>query len=74
MEYLAGAVRALAVCMAATPIGFDRDRTIYPVVLIIIASCYGLVAIMSGFRLRPTVIRVTAATDCRNRRVRARRE
>jgi hypothetical protein len=48
MEYPVGIVLALAICLAATLIGFDRDRAFYPTVLTVIASYYGLFAVLSG--------------------------
>jgi hypothetical protein len=38
----------LAVSLSATIVGFDRDRAFYPTLMIIIASYYGLFAVMSG--------------------------
>ena len=48
MGFLVGAVLALAVGLFATVIGLDRDRAFYPTVLIVIASYYGLFAVISG--------------------------
>jgi len=48
MEYAIGIVLALAVSALATVAGFDRDRAFYPVLAIVIASYYGLFAIMGG--------------------------
>lgn len=48
MAFLVGAVLALAVGLFATLLGLDRDRAYYPTVLIVIASYYGLFAVMSG--------------------------
>ena len=48
MPALIGAVLAVAVAMFARLIGFDRDRSFYPVVLIVIASYYVLFAVMGG--------------------------
>ena len=48
MEYLVGIVLALAICLAATLIGFDRDRAFYPTLLTVIASYYGLFAVIGG--------------------------
>jgi hypothetical protein len=48
MEYAIGIGLALAVSALATAVGFDRDRAFYPVVAIVIASYYGLFAIMGG--------------------------
>ena len=43
-----GAGLALAVGLSATFLGLDRDRAFYPTVMIVIASCYGLFAVMGG--------------------------
>jgi hypothetical protein len=48
LEGLIGAGLALTISAFATCIGFDRDRAFYPTMLIVIASCYGLFAIMGG--------------------------
>ena len=48
MEYAIGIGLALAVSALATAVGFDRDRAFYPVVTMVIASYYGLFAIMGG--------------------------
>jgi len=48
MEYAAGALLALGVGVLATLAGFDRERSFYPVILVVIASYYGLFALMSG--------------------------
>ncbi len=48
MEYAIGIVLALAVSGLATAAGFDRDRAFYPVLAMVIASYYGLFAIMGG--------------------------
>lgn len=48
MEYLVGIVLALAISLAATLIGLDRDRAFYPTLLAVIASYYGLFAVMGG--------------------------
>ena len=47
MEYLVGVFLALAVSLSATFVGFDRDRAFYPTLMIVIASYYGLFAVMS---------------------------
>ena len=46
MEYLVGAALALVVCLSAGAAGFDRDRSFYPVILIVIASYYLLFAVL----------------------------
>ena len=48
MEYLIGVVLALGISVGATVIGFDRERSFYPTVLIVIAFLYGLFAIIAG--------------------------
>jgi hypothetical protein len=48
VEFLIGAVLALSVGLAATSIGLDRDRAFYPTVMAVIASYYGLFAVMGG--------------------------
>ena len=48
MEYLTGAVLALAVGVSATLLGLDRDRAFYPTVMVVIASYYALFAVMGG--------------------------
>lgn len=48
MPYVVGIVLAAIVCVFATVIGLDRDRAFYPTVMIVIASYYGLFAVMGG--------------------------
>ena len=48
MAYAVGVGLALAVCLWATWIGLDRDRAFYPTVMMVIASYYGLFAVLSG--------------------------
>lgn len=48
MAYLVGVVLAAVVCGFATVVGLDRDRAFYPTVTIVIASYYGLFAVMGG--------------------------
>lgn len=50
MEYLIGLLLSLAVAGLATLIGFDRDRSFYPTVLIVIASYYVLFAMMGALQ------------------------
>ncbi len=38
----------MSVSLLATFVGFDRDRAFYPTLMIVIASYYGLFAVMSG--------------------------
>src|SRR5947207_8974912 len=51
MEYAIGIALALSVSALATATGLDRDRAFYPVLAIVIASYYGLFAIMGGSTL-----------------------
>jgi hypothetical protein len=48
MSIAIGIVLALIVGSVATLIGLDRDRALYPVVMIVIASYYALFAVMGG--------------------------
>jgi len=48
MAFVVGIVLSLGVAMFARGIGFDRERSFYPTVLIVIASYYVLSAVMSG--------------------------
>ncbi len=48
MEYLIGLLLSLGVAGLAALIGFDRDRSFYPTVLIVIASYYILFAMMGA--------------------------
>lgn len=48
MEYLIGVGLAVAVCVFATIVGFDRDRVFYPTVVIVVAHYYILFAIMGS--------------------------
>ncbi len=48
MEYIVGVVLAVATGGAATIIGFDRSRSLYPFALIMIASYYCLFAVIGG--------------------------
>jgi hypothetical protein len=47
MEYVIGLVLALGISAGATAVGFDRERSFYPTVLIVIAFLYGLFAILA---------------------------
>ena len=46
MEYLIGVGLAVAVCVFAMLVGFDRDRVFYPTMLIVIATYYILFAVI----------------------------
>lgn len=48
MEYVIGIVAATAVGLFGTVIGFDKERSFYPVALIVIANLYLLFAVMAG--------------------------
>jgi len=48
LELFVGAALALSVGLSATFLGLDRDRAFYPTVMIVIASFYGLFAIIGG--------------------------
>ena len=48
MDYLAGFVIAMIVAVSASAAGFDRDRSFYATVLVVIASYYLLFAAMAG--------------------------
>ena len=47
MEYVIGVVIAAGVGIFASAIGFDKERSFYPVVLIVIAALYMLFAAMA---------------------------
>jgi hypothetical protein len=67
MEYLIGVILALSISIGATAIGFDRERSFYPTVLIVIALLYALFATIAGsthallFESLPIVLFVLAA-------------
>jgi hypothetical protein len=46
MEYAIGVILGLAIAAVATGIGFARDRSFYPTVLIVIATYYVLFSVM----------------------------
>lgn len=48
MEYLVGVVLALAAGVFTTVSGLDRDRALYPAILVVVASYYDLFAVMGG--------------------------
>lgn len=50
MEYGIGVVASLGVAAFAAAVGFDRDRSFYPTVMIVIASYYVLFAVMGASR------------------------
>ena len=61
MEYLIGLILSLVVAGFAIIVGFDRERSFYPTVLIVIASYYVLFAVM-GASGRTLVIEIAAAS------------
>ncbi|MCZ8165591.1 hypothetical protein [Silanimonas sp.] len=48
IENLAGGLLALDVGLSASSFGFDKDRSFYPVILIVVASYYVLAAAIAG--------------------------
>jgi hypothetical protein len=48
MEYLVGMLTSVAVVASAVMIGFDRERSFYSTVLIVVATYYVLFAVMGG--------------------------
>ncbi len=48
MAILVGAVLAIGVGLSTAATGMDRDRALYPVMLLVIASYYALFAVMGG--------------------------
>jgi len=48
MEYVIGVALAVVVGLFAGALGFDKDRSFYPVVLIVIAFLYVLFAAIAG--------------------------
>lgn len=48
MEFVVGAILALAACGLGVVAGFERDRAFYPVMMIVIASYYDLFAAIGG--------------------------
>jgi hypothetical protein len=48
MPYAIGIALAILTALLVTTAGFDRDRAIYPTLLIVIASYYVLFAVMGG--------------------------
>ena len=49
MAVLVGVILALAVCgIVGTALGFDRDRSFYPTIAMVVALLYALFAVMAG--------------------------
>lgn len=61
MELLVGVAMALCVGLFSTVAGFDRDRSLYPVILVVVASYYVLFAVMGGGAALGWEIGVSAA-------------
>ncbi len=61
MEYAVGAMLALAVGLATHWLGFTRDRSLYPVIMVVIASYYILFAVIGGSHAALKVEAVAAA-------------
>ena len=58
MNYLVGVILGIVVGGFATLTGLDRDRAFYPTVLIVIASYYGLFAVMGAPPFGPLIAEV----------------
>ena len=54
MEYFIGLALAVIVAGGATVLGMDRERSLYPAILIVVASYYVLFAVMGADR--PTLL------------------
>lgn len=48
MEYLVGVILGVLIGVLTSLIGMDRDRALYPAILIVIAAYYDLFALMGG--------------------------
>ena len=48
MEFAIGAVLAIIAGVSCTILGMDRDRALYPAIMIVIAALYSLFAVMGG--------------------------
>ena len=48
MEYLIGVAVGLGVCVFTSLVGMDRDRALYPTMMIVIALLYDLFAAIGG--------------------------
>lgn len=48
MAFLVGLCLALVVCTGCALVGLDRDRALYPLTMIVIASYYCLYAVIGG--------------------------
>jgi hypothetical protein len=61
MEYLVGTLLALGTVVLAALIGFDRERSFYSTVLIVVATYYVLFAVMGATR-RTLMLEIAIAT------------
>jgi hypothetical protein len=61
MEYLVGVFLALGVGLLTTVAGFDRDRALYPAILIVVASYYDLFAVMGDSTVLVQELSMSAA-------------
>jgi hypothetical protein len=61
MEYLVGILLALGTVVLAALIGFDRERSFYSTVLIVVATYYVLFAVMGATR-RTLMLEIAIAT------------
>ncbi len=60
MAYFVGTMLALVVFAFTAILGFGRDRSFYPTILIVVASFYVLFAVMGGSG-RPLVLEISVA-------------
>ncbi len=63
MEYLIGLVLAITVAAIGTMVGFDRERSFYATILIVIAYYYVLFAVM-GASSRTLMLETAIASAC----------
>nr|AUN36742.1 hypothetical protein [uncultured bacterium] len=61
MEYLIGALLSLAIVGLISSMGFDRERSFYPTVMIVIAAYYVLFAAMAA-PTRTVIIEIVAGS------------
>lgn len=61
MDFAIGFILAVGVGVSATWIGLDRERALYPAVMVVIASCYALFAIMADSQQALMVESIVAA-------------
>ena len=48
MEYLVGSILGIVVGVSTRLAGMDRDRALYPAIMVVVASYYSLFAVMAG--------------------------